>query len=165
MLIAGAALSDVLATNTGYYVSGDKKFSVECSLVGAGALRYSPKAPKYKYVGQVVVAFSIGTDGKVVDPHILDSEPPGVFVMLTDGVTDVMNELPRPIAFGRKRLMRLLEDLDTSDPQLVISRVMEAIDHYKGSTPLRDDLTLLAFYLDELMSTGVDEAACGVANS
>ena len=72
MLIAGAALSDVLATNTGYYVSGDKKFSVECSLVGAGALRYPPKARKYKYVGQVVVAFSIGTDGKVVDPHILD---------------------------------------------------------------------------------------------
>ena len=79
MLIAGAALSDVLATNTGYYVSGDKKFSVECSLVGAGALRYPPKARKYKYVGQVVVAFSIGTDGKVVDPHVLDSEPPGIF--------------------------------------------------------------------------------------
>lgn len=91
--------------------------------------------------------------------------PQGMFVMLTDGVTDVMNELPRPIAFGRKRLMRLLEGLDTSDPQLVISRVMEAIDHYKGSTPLRDDLTLLAFYLDEFMSTGVDESAYGVANS
>jgi len=52
---------------------------VECALVGAGALRYPPKARKYKYVGEVVVAFSIGPDGKVVDPHILESEPPGIF--------------------------------------------------------------------------------------
>lgn len=77
-------------------------------------------------------------------------DPSGMFVMLTDGVTDVMNEMPRPIAFGRKRLVRLIETMNTSDPAQVVGEIMEAINSYKGSTLLRDDLTLLAFYIDEL---------------
>ncbi len=85
--------------------------------------------------------------------------PCGMFVMLTDGVTDVMNELPRPVAFGRKRLMRLLQSLDTSEPKLVVSKVMDAIDQYKGASPLRDDLTLLAFYIDETDSVFVSDLA------
>lgn len=87
----------------------------------------------------------------------LIEDPSGMFVMLTDGVTDVMNEQPMPIAFGRKRLMRLLEQQDTSDPKLVISQVMNAIDQYKGTTPLRDDLTLLAFYIDQLLVTDLGD--------
>ena len=56
-----------------------EKVTIECSLMGAGALRYPPKARKYKYVGEVIVGFSIGADGKVVDPVILESQPPGIF--------------------------------------------------------------------------------------
>ena len=76
--------------------------------------------------------------------------PTGMFIMLTDGVTDVMNEMPQPTAFGRKRLTRVIESMNTSDPQLVVSRIMQEVDDYKGPGPLRDDLTLLAFYIDEL---------------
>ena len=90
--------------------------------------------------------------------QIIDN-PSGMFVMLTDGVTDVMNEQPRPTAFGRKRLMRLLQTLETSEPKLVVSKVMDAIDQYKGSTALRDDLTLLAFYIDESDSVFVSDVS------
>ena len=83
--------------------------------------------------------------------------PRGMFVMLTDGVTDVMNENIRPMAFGRKRLIRLLEQLETSDPKYLVSKVMEAVDEYKGGTPLRDDLTLLAFFIDSLSAAGVGD--------
>lgn len=69
---------------------------------------------------------------------------------LAIGLTDVMNELPRPTAFGRKRLMRLIETMDTSDPQILASHIMEAINGYKGDSALRDDLTLLAFYIHRL---------------
>ena len=79
VLISNPGWSEVLATNVGYYTDGGEKVSIECSLMGAGALRYPPKARKYKYVGEVIVAFSIGPDGKVVDPHIVDAEPPGIF--------------------------------------------------------------------------------------
>ena len=75
--------------------------------------------------------------------------------MLTDGVTDVMNENIRPMAFGRKRLIRLLEQLGTKDPKYLVSKVMEAVDEYKGATPLRDDLTLLAFFIENLSAAKV----------
>ena len=77
--ISNVGWSEVLATNIGYYTDDGERVSIECSLMGAGALRYPPKARKYKYVGEVIVAFSIGPDGKVVDPHIVDAEPPGIF--------------------------------------------------------------------------------------
>ena len=80
----------------------------------------------------------------------LVNAPKGMFVMLTDGVTDVMSQDQRPIAFGRKRLMRLMESIDASDPKVVVSEIMQAVDQYKGSGELRDDLTLLAFYIDQL---------------
>ena len=77
--ISNIGWCEVLATNIGYYTDDGERVSIECSLMGAGALRYPPKARKYKYVGEVIVAFSIGPDGKVVDPHIVDAEPPGIF--------------------------------------------------------------------------------------
>jgi len=80
----------------------------------------------------------------------LVNAPKGMFVMLTDGVTDVMSQDQRPIAFGRKRLMRLMESIDASDPKVVVGEIMQAVDQYKGSGELRDDLTLLAFYIDQL---------------
>lgn len=80
-------------------------------------------------------------------------DPSGMFVMLTDGVTDVMNELPQPTAFGRKRLMRLIATMDTQDPQVLTDHIMEAIDRYRGDSALRDDLTLLTFYIDSLEQT------------
>jgi serine phosphatase RsbU (regulator of sigma subunit) len=80
----------------------------------------------------------------------LVNAPKGMFVMLTDGVTDVMRQDQRPIAFGRKRLMRLMESIDASDSKVVVGEIMQAVDQYKGSGELRDDLTLLAFYIDQL---------------
>lgn len=77
-------------------------------------------------------------------------KPSGMFVMLTDGVTDVMNEMPQPTAFGRKRLMGLIEAMDTSDPEVLSSHIMEAVESYRGGSALRDDLTFLAFYVSKL---------------
>ena len=78
-LVSFKAIGEVLATTVGYYEENGEKVTIECSLMGAGALRYPPKARKYKYVGEVIVGFSIGADGKVVDPVILESQPPGIF--------------------------------------------------------------------------------------
>ena len=52
---------------------------VQCHLIGAGPLRYPPKAKRYKYVGQVIVKFGVDQQGKVTDPYVVASEPPGVF--------------------------------------------------------------------------------------
>lgn len=71
--------ADVLAVNTGKYRSGDKVVDVPCELIGTGRLRYPPKARKFKYVGQVIVGFSVAKDGSVSGARIADADPPGIF--------------------------------------------------------------------------------------
>lgn len=79
--------------------------------------------------------------------------PSGMFVMLTDGVTDVMNDMPQPTAFGRRRLKSLIENLNTSDSETLAGHIVEAINGHKGTSVLRDDLTLMVFYIHSLEQT------------
>ena len=71
--------ADVLAVNTGKYRSGGTVIDVPCELIGTGRLRYPPKARKFKYVGQVIVGFSVAKDGSVSGARIADADPPGIF--------------------------------------------------------------------------------------
>ena len=75
--IAGAA--NVLSTSVGVVATESGVVQVSCNLIGAGPLRYPPKARRYKYVGQVIVKYGIDQSGKVTDPYVVASEPPGVF--------------------------------------------------------------------------------------
>lgn len=74
-----ARSQDILATNQGVVQTAAGVEQVQCHLIGAGPLRYPPKAKRYKYVGQVVVKFGVDQQGKVTDPYVVASEPPGVF--------------------------------------------------------------------------------------
>ena len=74
-----ARSQDILATNQGVVQTSAGVEQVQCHLIGAGPLRYPPKAKRYKYVGQVVVKFGVDQQGKVTDPYVVASEPPGVF--------------------------------------------------------------------------------------
>ena len=76
-------------------------------------------------------------------------DPRGSFVMLTDGITDVMSPDERPIAFGRRRVLKLLEQASDSSPRYIVEKIMNSVDLYRGGAPFRDDLTLLAFSLNE----------------
>ena len=76
---AVANSQDILATNTGVVQTAAGVEQVQCHLIGAGPLRYPPKAKRYKYVGQVIVKFGVDQQGKVTDPYVVASEPPGVF--------------------------------------------------------------------------------------
>lgn len=69
----------------------------------------------------------------------------GTFVMLTDGITDVMGPGEQPVAFGRRRAIKLMSDTLDSSPSAIVSGVMDGVDAYRGESPYRDDLTLLAF--------------------
>lgn len=70
---------DILTTNKGVVQTEAGVEQVQCHLIGAGPLRYPPKAKRYKYVGQVVVKFGVDQQGNVTDPYVVASEPPGVF--------------------------------------------------------------------------------------
>lgn len=82
----------------------------------------------------------------------------GAFVMLTDGITDVMSAEDRPIAFGRRRVMRSLQNTKQATPDALVTNIMTSVDLYRGGAPYRDDLTLLAFSLnDDESSSQVSE--------
>ena len=67
--------------------------------------------------------------------------------MLTDGITDVMSTDERPIAFGRRRVLKVLRDSKDTTPQSIVKEIISSVDLYRGGEPLRDDLTLMAFSL------------------
>ena len=91
--------------------------------------------------------------------HSIDN-PEGAFVMLTDGITDVMSAEDRPIAFGRRRVLRTLQNSTQTTPDGLVSNIMTNVDLYRGGAPYRDDLTLLAFSInggDEVIVKDVEE--------
>jgi len=71
-----------------------------------------------------------------------------IVVMLTDGVLDVMGEEPNPVLFGKERFLKTLSLWHSHDPQRIINNVEVALENHRGTQPLRDDMTLLAFQLD-----------------
>ena len=77
------------------------------------------------------------------------ASPTGAFVMLTDGITDVMSPEEKPIAFGRRRVMKILKESPDKTPSTIVKNIMSSVDLYRGNAPFRDDLTLLAFSLIE----------------
>lgn len=86
--------------------------------------------------------------------------PEGAFVMLTDGITDVMSAEDRPIAFGRRRVLRTLQNSTQTTPDGLVSNIMTNVDLYRGGAPYRDDLTLLAFSIngdDEIVVNEAEE--------
>ena len=87
-------------------------------------------------------------DGFEFSTHEIN-DPGGSFVMLTDGITDVMSPEERPIAFGRRRVLKLLQQATDRSPRYIVEKIMNNVDLYRGGAPFRDDLTLLAFSLYE----------------
>ncbi len=77
------------------------------------------------------------------------TSPKGAFVMLTDGITDVMSPEERPIAFGRRRVIKILRESSDKSPTSIVKNIMSSVNLYRGDAPFRDDLTLLAFSLIE----------------
>ena len=77
------------------------------------------------------------------------SSPVGAFVMLTDGITDVMSPEEKPIAFGRRRVIKILRESLEKTPSTIVKNIMRSVNLYRGDAPFRDDLTLLAFSLIE----------------
>ena len=77
------------------------------------------------------------------------ASPKGAFVMLTDGITDVMSPEEKPIAFGRRRVIKILRESSDKTPTSIVKNIMSSVNLYRGDAPFRDDLTLLAFSLIE----------------
>jgi serine phosphatase RsbU (regulator of sigma subunit) len=72
-----------------------------------------------------------------------------------------MSAEDRPIAFGRRRVLRTLQNSTQTTPDGLVNNIMTNVDLYRGGAPYRDDLTLLAFSIngdsDEVVVRDVEE--------
>ena len=141
-----------------------------------GVCIYHRKERRLEYAGAKSSLFLVGEDGASevkgdrrsvgssktsgefqFNTHVIENLS-GAFVMLTDGITDVMSAEDRPIAFGRRRVMRSLQNTKQATPDSLVTNIMTSVDLYRGGAPYRDDLTLLAFSLnDDESSSQVSE--------
>ena len=58
------------------------------------------------------------------------------------------SEEPTPVLFGKDRFLKTLSLWNDHDPGRIINNVQVALDNHRGTQPLRDDMTLVAFRLN-----------------
>lgn len=161
---AGAYLSQVNELLKETLARSDKKNTSEEGFDG-GVCIYYRKERKLEFAGAKSSLFNVdGVDAieisgnrKSVGSTRMSSDfnfttheiasPRGAFVMLTDGITDVMSPAEKPIAFGRRRVLKILRESSDKTPASIVDNIMSSVNIYRGGAPFRDDLTLLAFSL------------------
>ena len=70
-------MSALAISNTGYV--GDDEIEIAVNRIFNQPATYPRKALRKGQEGFVVIEFDIDTDGGVLDPYVLESEPAGVF--------------------------------------------------------------------------------------
>ena len=161
---AGAYLSQVNELLKETLARSDKKNTSEEGFDG-GVCIYYRKERKLEFAGAKSSLFnvdgvdaieisgnrkSVGSTRMSADFNFTTHEiasPRGAFVMLTDGITDVMSPAAKPIAFGRRRVLKILRESSDKTPASIVDNIMSSVNIYRGGAPFRDDLTLLAFSL------------------
>lgn len=71
------SMSALAISNTGYV--GDDEIEISVNRIFNQPATYPRKALRKGQEGFVVIEFDIDTDGGVLDPYVLESEPAGVF--------------------------------------------------------------------------------------
>jgi sigma-B regulation protein RsbU (phosphoserine phosphatase) len=74
--------------------------------------------------------------------------PGDLFLLYTDGITEATNAQGEE--FGIERLGEVLAlcRRGSPDPEKLVVEVMDRVRHFRGSTPIADDFTLLALAVE-----------------
>ena len=90
-----------------------------------------------------------GVGGRTTSSHQFKtfdiSNHEGLFIMFSDGVTDVSNTSKKPRLFGKKRLRNFLSMHSSLPIKDLIKQLKLELDGYGGESGQRDDITVLAF--------------------
>jgi serine phosphatase RsbU (regulator of sigma subunit) len=68
-------------------------------------------------------------------------EPGDILGLISDGIYEYENETGEQ--FGRKGVMRVLDDNPNADAQELVDKIMEAARDHGGSAPQADDITIV----------------------
>ncbi len=82
-------------------------------------------------------------DDRDYDQIEIQAESGDLILLCSDGVEDQLNENEKD--FGEDRLLKALKKAWKLSPQDLVQAIFNDIDHFRGSCPLTDDQTVIAF--------------------
>jgi len=97
-----------------------------------------------------------------LEEHCLELERGDLLFQYTDGLNETHNASGEE--FGMDRIREAVNVFAPGGAQAVLSGIRTSLDAFRGSTPMGDDLTLLAVSLDgakDLQSVGSDDSLTG----
>ncbi|MFW6170198.1 MAG: PP2C family protein-serine/threonine phosphatase [Planctomycetota bacterium] len=143
--LAGVSRTDNFATMfLGVFSPDRKKLSYANAGHGPGLLlRCSGQLDELPSTGLILGVLQ-DADWKVEERAI---GPGDRLLLTTDGVTEAMNEKEQ--LFGKKRLIRELEQCEQSSAEECVSRIQGRVREHCGARPPTDDMTLLAIDVEE----------------
>jgi len=74
-------------------------------------------------------------------PHSAEMEPGDILGLISDGIYEYENETGEQ--FGRKGVMRVLDEHADANAQELVDRIMEAAREHGGEAPQADDITIV----------------------
>lgn len=87
----------------------------------------------------------VGLEAEYLDSQ-LELEPGDVFVLLSDGVSESMNESGD--LFGRSRLVKVLEASVNVNPPDLAAHICQEVSRFRGGGRNSDDMTILVYAVD-----------------
>ena len=76
--------------------------------------------------------------------EVIQIQPGNALVLYTDGVTETFSPSGEP--FGEARLQEALGCAASCRPNLLLSSLDAALNTFRATQPLSDDITLIALY-------------------
>ena len=74
-------------------------------------------------------------------PHLAELDPGDILGLISDGVYEYENEAGEQ--FGRKGVMRVLDDNPSANAQELVDKIMAAAKKHGGTAPQADDITIV----------------------
>jgi serine phosphatase RsbU (regulator of sigma subunit) len=113
------------------------------------SIRYNPTSDlleEIKPPGMVVGMKTGAIFRNSLQEQVITVSSGDVIVLYTDGVTETMNLQQEE--FETDRLFDVIKKFGADGPDILVSRIMEIIRHFRGPQPPTDDVTLLTLHVE-----------------
>ena len=113
------------------------------------SIRYNPDdgvIEEIKPPGMVVGIKSGPMFRNSLEEQVTNIRSGDIILLYTDGITETMNLQQEE--FDTERLFDVIKKFGHEGPEILVSRIMEIIRHFRGPQPPGDDATLLALRVE-----------------
>ncbi len=127
------------------------------------ALVYDPTTDQFSELRGEGIALGIDEDFSFQE-YVYSGLSDGWIALIgTDGIWEAEN--PEGERFGKSRLKEIVRQKQKASPQAIIHSVMEALDAFRQTAPLRDDITMVALKVNSRARPDIQDRAAPEAST